>query len=120
MSVANWIIGGGKDYRNRRGRFLRRLSGIGSRCDNHVDVELDKLVDALGESFRPTFRIAVLKDDVLSFNIAKLTEPFLKSLKARLRSRTRTRHQNPDSRDFSCLLRLSDHRSSKQHHYNKD
>jgi hypothetical protein len=60
--------------------FFAAWVAFGSVSHNDSDFETHQLFGQLGHGFYLSFRISVFNDEVLSFNIVKLTQPLLKCL----------------------------------------
>src|SRR5215471_20378766 len=107
----NWINNRQDNNRDRRSRLLGGVDPWCTRRNDDVNPALDELGRQIGQLISP-LRPSVLKDDVLSLNIAKPMQrlpEYLKGVRVTVR-RNRTEQEKTDLGNFSRLLRIRNER----------
>ncbi len=93
-----------EDDRDDRCRLLCRDDRCGSRCDNDIDLEPDKLGRNLGGALAASLRPAVLDRNIATLGPAELAKPLHKNGGPLALSRSRIRAQETDGRHLRRLL----------------
>ncbi len=98
-------ITGHQDDRNGRGDSLEGADRKVAECDQDILPELHQLGGEIGHAIVAALAEAVLDDDVLPFDIAKLFQALAKSRHLRRISRRSSRPDPADPPDLRRLLR---------------